>query len=251
METLKTGIPWIDEVIPEGLPLKTTTVITGPGGSGKPLIGEAFVAAWLREGGSVAIISLQYPDSTFVDKSIRNITGLDVGNYSEHICFVQLDTNIPGYQVEKNNNIRANLVRPEVWDNVLQVVTSILPDEGPGVLVFASALNLLLFSPTYSEATLKKLTDLMTTNKDSTYLFTVSTTVKAEQVAKLEEAADNLIVSRSKQAPFRLYMQVLRIAGVESSTNEILIPVLPETLKQMKSIAHHSRSVVIPAISKM
>ena len=49
MKTLKTEISWIDETIPEGLPLKSTTVITGPGGSGKPLIGETFVSAWLKK----------------------------------------------------------------------------------------------------------------------------------------------------------------------------------------------------------
>ncbi len=49
MKTIKTGINWIDDVIPNGLPLKSTTVITGPDGSGKPLIGETFVAAWLKK----------------------------------------------------------------------------------------------------------------------------------------------------------------------------------------------------------
>ncbi len=42
MRTLKTGINWVDDVIPEGLPLKSTTVITGPGGSVKPLIGGLY-----------------------------------------------------------------------------------------------------------------------------------------------------------------------------------------------------------------
>jgi len=86
METIKTGISWIDDVIPEGLPLKSTTVITGPGGSGKPLIGETFVAAWLKKGGSVIFMSLQYPGSEFVAESIKSVTGLDINDYKEKMA---------------------------------------------------------------------------------------------------------------------------------------------------------------------
>ena len=60
METITTGIKWIDDLAPEGFPTKSITVITGPGGSGKPLIGETFVSAWLKNGGSVIIMSLKY-----------------------------------------------------------------------------------------------------------------------------------------------------------------------------------------------
>jgi hypothetical protein len=42
METFKPGINWVDDVIPEGLPLKSTTIIIGLVGSGKPLIGKIF-----------------------------------------------------------------------------------------------------------------------------------------------------------------------------------------------------------------
>jgi KaiC/GvpD/RAD55 family RecA-like ATPase len=52
METIKTNINWFDKILPNGLPIKTTTVITG---SGKPLIGETFPASWLKSGGSVVI----------------------------------------------------------------------------------------------------------------------------------------------------------------------------------------------------
>lgn len=50
MKTITTGIEWIDDLAPEGFPIKSTIVITGPGGSGKPLIGETIVSAWLKNG---------------------------------------------------------------------------------------------------------------------------------------------------------------------------------------------------------
>jgi len=90
MESLKTGIRWIDDIIPEELPLKSTTVITGPGGSGKPLIGETFVTAWLKKGGSVIFMSLQYPGSEFVAESIKNVTGLDIMDKAFSLAGLQL-----------------------------------------------------------------------------------------------------------------------------------------------------------------
>lgn len=40
-EMLKIHQPWLNELLPEGLPYPTTTLISGPGGSGKPLVGFA------------------------------------------------------------------------------------------------------------------------------------------------------------------------------------------------------------------
>lgn len=114
METLKTGINWIDDVIPKGLPLKSTTLITSPGGSGKPLIVETFVTAWLKKGGSVIFMSLQYPGSEFVAESIKSVTGLDIQDYKEKIIFLQIDTGIAEYQEVSKNLIQANLVKPAV-----------------------------------------------------------------------------------------------------------------------------------------
>jgi KaiC/GvpD/RAD55 family RecA-like ATPase len=83
MQTIKTNIDWFDKMIPDGLPVKSTTIITGPGGSGKPLIGEYFLSSWLKNGGSAVIISLQYPSPEFVAESVKNITGTDINNYSD------------------------------------------------------------------------------------------------------------------------------------------------------------------------
>ena len=98
METLKTGLSWINNVIPEGLPLKSTTLITGP-----------------------------------------------------------------------------------------------------GILIFGSALNLLLFSPTYGDAILETIKSTIEYNTTKTYIFSISTSAKAEEILQLEEIADNLILSRSEK----------------------------------------------------
>ena len=251
MKSLKTGISWIDKVIPDGLPLNSSTIISGPGGSGKPLIGETFVSAWLKEGGSVVFMSLQYPNTKFVTTSIKNVTDLNLNDYADKIIFLQLDVSITDLIDEGNNIIRANLVKPEVWDKALRIAKEKLPGGGPGVLKFGSALNLLLFSPTYGDAILDKMKETIIADKSNTYIFSVSTSAKAEEIAEIEKAADNLIISRAEKEPFRLFMKVVRIKDLPFDSNEVEVGISSEILNDIKKTADHSRKVVIPAISKI
>ena len=251
MKTIKTDINWVDELIPEGLPIKSTTVISGPGGSGKPLIGETVVSAWLKNGGSVVFMSLQYPGSVFITESIKRVTGLNIQNYEEKIIFLQLDTEILGYKEVDKQLIHANLVKPEVWEKVLNVASGKLPDEGPGILIFCSSLNLLLFSPTYGDAIFEKIKETIITNTDKTYLFSVSTSAKTNEIAQLEKMADNLILSRSEKEPFRLCMKIIRLKGVRFNPAEIQVPISPKILTHIKGMADYSRGKVLPAILKM
>ena len=251
METIKIGVSWINDVIPEGLPLKSTTVITGPGGSGKPLIGEVFVVDWLRKGGSVIFMSLQYPGSEFITESIKSVTGLNIQDYNEKIIFLQLDTGISEYQEVNKSLILANLVKPEVWEKVLNLASAKLPDEGPGILIFCSALNLLLFSPTYGDVILEKIKNTIVSNTTNTHIFSVSTSAKAKEISELEEIADNLILSRSEKEPFRLFMKVLKMRDVSYKSDEIQVPIPPKILEHIKEMADHSRSKVLPAILKI
>ena len=251
MKTIKTGINWIDEVIPNGLPLKSTTIITGPGGTGKPLIGETFVTAWLKNGGSVIFMSLQYPSKEFITESIKNVTGLDINGYKGKIIFIQLDTKISGFQEGNRHVINANLVKPKVWDEVLNLASTKLPDEELGILIFGSALNLLLFSPTYGDAILEKIKSVIASNTTKTYIFSVSTSAKAKEISQIEEIADNLILSRSEKTPFQLFMKVLRMRGVPYISAEVQVPISPKILSHIKEIADHSRSRVFPAILKI
>ena len=250
METLKTGIYWIDDVLPEGLPIKSTTVITGSGGSGKPLIGETFVSAWLKKEGSIIFMSLQYPDSKFATESIKHVTGLDIKQYEKKIIFIQLDTEISEYKEINKRLIHANLVKPEVWENVLNFAVSKLSKKDPGILIFCSALNLLLFSPTYGDLIFEKIKETIETNTDKTYLISVSTSAKKDEIAQLEKSADNLIISRSEKEPFRLYMKILRLKGVAYNSEEIQVPISSEILTHIKEMADHSRGKVLPAILK-
>lgn len=100
-----------------------------------------------------------------------------------------------------------------------------LPHDDLGILVFASALNLLLFSPTYGEAFLKKMETVLRDDKSRSYIFSVSTTSKKKEIDRLEALADNLIMTHSEQQPFRLYMRIVRMKDVPFLGEEIQVPI--------------------------
>lgn len=251
MNTFHTQQAWFDRLLPEGLPIPSVTLLSGPGGSGKPLIGNVIVAAWLRQGGSVVIMSLQYPDRSFIAAGLKKITRLDLGEYQDRVAFIELDATLPDMTLPTGNHFKANVVKPDVWDAALDRACAMLPDAGPGILVFCSALNLLLFSPTYGAAILEKMKATTRESKHRSYLFSASTTAKAEDIAELEAIVDHLIMTRSTKSPFQLYMQIERITGAAFTKDEILVPFAADLLTEVKEVADHSRKRVIPLVSKL
>ena len=196
-------------------------------------------------------MSLQYPNTEFILQSIKNVTGLNIENYKDKILFFQLDVDIENI-VDKNNNIiSANLVKPDVWDLCIEIAKKKLSNKGPGILIFASALNLLFFSPTFGSSILQKIKKQINEDKSLTYIFSVSTTAKKEEIAILESTADNLFVSRSEKHALKIFLKILRVKYVKYIDKEIQIPIKPETLNHIKEIANHSRCKVIPKISKI
>lgn len=251
MRNIQTGQAWLDKLMPDGLPTRTSTLISGPGGSGKPLIGEAFVAAWLRQEGSVVFMSLQYPNREFISASLQTVAKLDISDYAGQVAFIELDATLDGMETPVGNGFKANLVKPAVWDASIEQACSLVPESGPGILVFGSALNLLLFSPTYGDEVLESMLKTIRADKRRTYMFSVSTSAKKEKIARLEQAADNLIISHSQKNPFRLYMHVVRLKDAPYITDEVMVPIPPGALSEVKDVAEHSRKRVIPLISKI
>lgn len=251
MNKLWTQQEWFDRLIPEGLTIPASIMLSGPAGSGKPLIGNVMVASWLRQGGSVVFMSLQYPDHQFIITGLKNVSQLDLDDYSDKVAFIELDATLDGMTEPVGNRFKANVVIPSVWDQALQKACSMVPNEGPGIMIFASAINLLLFSPTYEQELMKKLKLAFQENTKYTYLFSASTTAKAERIAELEAIADHLIITRSEKSPFRLFMEFKRVKDGQFLPEEVRVPLADDVLADTKAIAEHSRKRIIPIISKI
>jgi KaiC/GvpD/RAD55 family RecA-like ATPase len=251
MKRLRTDQEWFDRLIPEGIPTHSSTLVTGPGGSGKPLIGNLIAAAWLRQGGSVVFLSLQYPSRDFIVAALKSVAQLNLDQYGERVVFVELDVTREDVILTGANHFKANLVKPDIWDATIEQACSAVPDEGPGILVFGSALNLLLFSPTYGKAILERMKNTVQYDKRHTYLFTVSTTAMAEEISQLEGVADNVIQSHSEKPPLRLYMSIARMKDSAFVADEIQVPIRSELLGEVREVADHSRLRVIPLIQKL
>ncbi len=251
MNTFYTNVGWFNQLLPEGLPIPSSTLLSGPGGSGKPLIGNVIASAWLRQGGSVIFMSLQYPNHNFITTSLKDIAQIELGDYKGRTAFIELDTSLDSIVPMGNNRIKANVVKPKIWDVALEHASEIVPDEGPGILVFGTALNLLLFSPTYGKEIFEKIKSVINRNSKYTYLFSTSTSVKKEEIKELEKLADNLIMTRSDPATNKLFLKIKRVKNVTFLDDEIEVPFSPEIIRDMKKIADRSRKRIIPLITKL
>lgn len=255
MRNFRSNFDWLDHLMPEGIPIPSSTVISGPGGSGKPLIGLAIIAAWLRQGGKVVFVPLQYPDRAFTENDLAQLYQLKLPDFKGSFFFVKLDISLDpktgAIEQTGPNEVRANLLNPETWRRVLDRGDRELGASDLGTLVYGSALNLLLFSPTYGEPMLSLLESTLREDKSRTYLFAVSSSVMKEKIIRLEQAADHLMFAQMKEPEKSLHLQVSRLRNAPYSDEWIRVPFDREVLEAIKEMADASRVAQISAIRKI
>lgn len=244
MTKLKPNIKWLDELLPEGILTPSSTLISGPGGTGKPLVEFAFVAAWLKAGGSLIGIPLQYPSGELVRTAMNKLYNMDLKNYHGKIVYIQFDPSAAGCEKIKDDTLKANMVKPELWDEAIEKAEDMLEKTNMGVMVFGSALNLLLFSKTYKNSMLNKLKEVIQKDKSKTYAFAVSTSAFANEIKILEDVADNLMFTRMEK-PQRLFFRIVRMKDVEFSGEETEVPIPEEMLIEISKIAEATRKTRI------
>ncbi|WP_460125993.1 ATPase domain-containing protein [Stetteria hydrogenophila] len=248
VRVLRLECEWLARLLPDGFPYPTSTLISGPGGSGKPLVGLAFVSQWVKSGGSAVFALLQYePD--YIRSVMRRVYGVNLDDYRGRSAFIAFDAGIDGYRVE-GGVVRANLLKPAAWDAAIAEAESMLEDRGIGVMVFSSSLNLLLFSPSYRDAVLSYIEDVLASDKSRSYLFTVNTNAFKEDIKRWEDAADNLMYSRMEK-PARLLLRIERMKGVRFSREEVEVPLTKEAIEEIKKLADESRKRIIQQIMKI
>lgn len=250
MESVRMEYDWLRERLPDGFPYPSSTLISGPGGTGKPLLEFAFVASWLGAGGSAISIPLQYPTAEFVGTSMKKLYDVDVKDYRSKMAFIQFDPTTDTWEKIGGHALKANLLKADVWDGAIAEAEELIEGGGPGTMVFGSALNLLLFSPTYKDRTLGKLQSMIERDKSRTYLFSVSTSAFAHEIEIWEKAADNLMFTRMEK-PMRLFLAISKMKGVRFSPEEVEVPVSREALEEIKEVAETTRKRTIPRIAKI
>ncbi|SHJ86917.1 RecA-superfamily ATPase, KaiC/GvpD/RAD55 family [Tangfeifania diversioriginum] len=250
MKKLKTNIPWLEELLPEGMQVPSSTLISGPGGTGKPLVEFAFVDAWLKAGGSLIGVPLQYPSGEMVRIAMNKLYGTDLKNYNGKIAYIQFEPFTNRSIIVNDDTVRANLLNPEIWDEAIEKAESLVDKTDLGTMVFGSALNLLLFSNTFKKSILEKLKNILQNDKSRTYAFAVSTSAMADEIKTLEEVADNLMFTRMEK-PMKLFLKIERMKGVEFSNEEKEVPISAELLKEINEIAEATRKTRIPEIRKI
>jgi len=246
MKHLKTNIEWLDQLIPEGIIVPSSTIISGPGGSGKPIIGSLLVSSWLKQGGN-AVVFLVNNDRNYAEQ-LFSLFEIKQDNYKRKIFYVDLNPEINSTQTVKEDEIQANLLKSEVWDNTFQKADKYLGKSEIGTLILGSALNLLFFSKTYKNRILNKIKKILKNNQNC--VFSVSNNVFQEDIKQLENAADNLIFAHTER-PMRLHMRIERMKDVIFNKQEIEVPLSEHELRNLRTEAEQARKHLIPLISKI
>jgi len=250
INTIKIEHEWLQKILPDGFPYPTSTLISGPGGTGKPLVELAFVVSWLKAGGSAVAIPLQYPDTRFVEITLQKLYNTTLEAYQGKLAYIDFEPYMKGFKEVNTNTIKANLLEPETWGNSIEAAEKSVEKSTIGTLVFGSALNLLLFSPTYKEAILKNIHRIIKNDKSRTYIFSVSTSAFVNEITKWEEAADNLMYTRMEK-PMKLLLRIEKMKGVNYTKDEISVPIPKEVMLEIKATAEITRKRIIPILSNI
>jgi KaiC/GvpD/RAD55 family RecA-like ATPase len=249
----RSGLPWFDALVPEGLPVPSSILLSGPSGTGKPFVGLALAASWLRLGGRVIFAPMHHGYRTLFQQGLRELLDADLRDFQGSHFFVLLDSELdasePVVEAENNGAIRANLVNPRAWREALAAASAALEGDGP-ILVFASALNLLLFSPTFGPQMFQMLLETIRGTGNWTYLLAMSSSILLKRAIVLEQAADHLFVVERVPRQ-RVQVRAIRVRDAPFCGEAVPVPVQPDFLEDLKNEAVASRRALIPAVSRI
>lgn len=246
MNKLTLHYKWLNDVLPEGFPYPSSTVLKGPMGAGKPIIAEAFIASWLKEGGKLISMPLQFPYPAFSQENMKALYGVDLNDYANQIVFVSF--NPTSQVVEKNgeNQLRANLVEPGQWHQVITHARALLGNTG-NIMLFATAINLPLVSDRKSADVIATIQNLFHADNKLTFLFALSTSMVDERADKISKAADNVIEGDLTQDHY-LRFRILRMKGAAYHTNKQKVPFAPNLLVEAEERAKIYRTAPVKTI---
>ncbi len=237
---------WLDRLLPEGLPVPSSTIISGPGGSGKPLVGAIFLAAWLKHGGS-ALVFLINSDRTYAER-LLTMYGIIPSEYRSQIAYVDFDPSFDSIEQTQPDLIKSNILKPDLLEKSIEAGIDLLRSPESDVILYGAALNILFFSPTWGEKIFERWKVILFQPGRLTSVFSVSTSAFREKILQFEALADNLMYSRIEK-PMALLFKVARIKGAPFAPEEVKVPLTEETLLNLKSESSRLRKRIIPVVS--
>lgn len=240
---------WGQQLFPNGMNIPSSVIISGKNGSGKPLAELAFLAQWLKQGGKAIGIPLQYPDATFLKTSLYKLYGMNMDDYDQQNVYIHFDPKEPNITEFGEREMSVNLLKPELWDEMIELSLNKLNAQPEEVLLFGSALNLLLFAPRYAEQSATHIKKLIENTNGLTVVFTVSNNVMGDRIAMWENAADNLLFTEMRE--WQLYIYGQRINGVADKTAKYEVPFQAQTLIDIKNIAKKNRNRLVPVLKQI
>jgi len=254
MTNFVTGLGWFDSLLPEGIPIPSSILISGPSGTGKPFVGLSVAGSWLQQGGRVIFIPVHSTYPALFERGLSVLYDLSLQEYSRSHFFIFFDTDLDPHkqtmEVAGNNAIRCNLVNPQVWQEALVVASSSMDGKGP-ILVFASALNLLLLSPSYGEQFFLKLLDTIRDTGGWTYLLTISSSILLKKSIIFEQAADHLFLMKRVPRDRRAHLRAARVRNATFRSDSEPVPMMPDFFEDLKNEAVASRRILIPRVSSI
>ncbi len=240
------GIGWLDKLMPQGLPIPSSNLISGPAGAGKPLIGAMFADAWLKKGGNLIHLLINFKRS-YGENLLRHFDPSLRG--SEKRCvFIEFDPLMDTMEKRAPMALKANLLKPEVFDEALQTAASMLPDSDLGTLLYGSAMNMLLFSATYGQVVHQKILNLLQSGQNT--MFTISNNILEEQIDAWEKAADNVFYTHGTGI-MHLAFRIVKMKNTRFSDEEVQIPLSEDELYSIRTEAERARMNLIPIIRKI
>jgi len=246
MKSFQIKIPWMQQILTKGIPVPSSTIITGPAGAGKPLIGTLLADAWLKQGGSLIILMINFK-RVYTEKLFLNLK-TDLKQFADQTVYVELDLEIAGVEKSTANVLLANLLKPHNLMSAIRQAKELLPDSDLGTLVYGSALNMLLFSPTYAAQIHQTIVEILQ-SKDN-YLFTIADNTFEELVSVWDGLADNLFFVHGTGI-MQLGLKIIRMNNVSFNKNEVRIPISEKELRTIRAEAEMSRKHLIPMIRKI
>lgn len=246
LKSIKIAQSWLDDLIPEDIKIPSTTVVTGPAGTAKEILGSMIAASWLNQGGSLIHILMNFKRDHA--EKLLSYYDVNVDKLSNKVVYINFDPQIKTIKQINENEFQANILNPVTFNTILNKAKNILQKPDSKILNYMTALNMLLYSNSYSKDILTKFYAMI--NNKLINLFTFSDNVFGDEMNYIKEKAQNVFYVHGTGI-MHLSLKIMKINRNIISTNEIEMPINEELINQHLLEIQKFRQELIPIIKRI